>query len=186
MMKKAILFVILALLFELNLFAQKPVSDLRDFFGIADFAIIGDQVEINLDKSAYPLSSQSFIVLDYMLEEKHVSKKIGYRGQSVFIEKDKLFIVDSVRFPGKTLPQVKVYYHNQVEMQTDFITRVNLNFIDAPKVKREFELMRNLLRQNGKDNAYISKFIFDYFTEIYGETSETHLSALIDTVLKEQ
>ena len=151
MKKKAIILLfILVLSFQFKLLAQQPVMDLREYLGTMDFTVIGNVIEIQLDKSVYPLSSQSFIVLDYMLDEKHVSKKIGFKGQSIVIEKDKLFFVDSVIYEGKTLPQVKVYYHNQTALQTDFITRINLNFLDAGKLLREFSVIRDILRKNDK------------------------------------
>lgn len=83
---------------------QAEVNDLRQYFGNDKFSIIGNAVDIQLDKQKYPLSDDKFIVFYYRVDNNPISKKIGHQDQTLVLEKDAwlpavLGLLRAMRFP---------------------------------------------------------------------------------------
>ena len=58
---------------------QAEVNDLRQYFGNDKFSIIGNAVDIQLDKQKYPLSDDKFIVFYYRVDNNPISKRSAIR-----------------------------------------------------------------------------------------------------------
>jgi hypothetical protein len=126
------------------------VLECKMYFG-TKFIIIGNQLQISLNKNAYPLDKNAFFYLSYLhpAEKEAINKKLPFTGQTLLFEKDKLFTVD-----GKPLPNPEkahtfsLYYLTQQpneKPKADLLATFELSFLDDAYLKSAMPDLLSLL-----------------------------------------
>jgi len=155
------------------------VKDLKSYFGADEFTIVGNTLNLKLDPDIYPLNENNFIVFSYMQDGKQVTKKIGFTDQQIKIEKDKLLV--NVTDPH--LVGVIVYQYNKTSNSPVEITKFNLNFVEADNLMKEFKAVVDVLNGMKLQKEDKTKYLTDYFVDIYGQTDQSQLSQLVNQSL---
>lgn len=161
------------------------VKDLKKYLGTDTFYILGDKLSVRLSKTFYPLDENNFIVLSYQGKEKTVSKKLGFTGQVIEIDKNQIVSSPEDLFNGTTLKKVSVFRYDNVKKASMLITQVNLVFLNADQVKKEFEVIIPLLKEDKKSRSQAADYLRNYFYDIYGATDPDALFLLVNLALKD-
>lgn len=161
------------------------IKDLTKYFGTGDFFILGDKLSIRLSKTYYPLDENNFIVFTYQGKEKTVSKKIGFTGQTIEIDKNQIISSPEDIIKGNTLPKVSIYKYDNLKKTSTLITQVNFVFLNPDQVKKEFEFIVPLLKQDKKSRSEAADYLRSYFYDIYGQTDPDALFLLVNMALKD-
>jgi hypothetical protein len=146
------------------------VRDLSKYLGKDNFYIIGDNLTVKLSKTMYPLSPAMNIVFSYQGKTEKVSKKAVANGQAITIAKDQIVGKPEDLEKGTTLKTVAVYKFNSTNNQAAVITTVNIVFLDAQKVKDEFDVILPILKDQNMNRFDAVEYLKAYFGDVYGTT----------------
>ena len=158
--------------------AGMAVKDLKNFLGDEDFYVIGNKLSVNLDKSVYPLDENNFFVFVYQLNGEKKSKKIGYTGQELTIEKDKL--IDDIDNDSTIIREVQVFRYNKEKNTSTPVTTVSMSFIEEDQLQREFSEVIDFLKTQELQRPEIMNYMQEYFRDIYGKTDNDKLFLFIN------
>lgn len=159
---------------------ESGVKDFKTYLGNENFNVIGDQLDILMDKNRYPLNNDKFIVFHYKINGKDVSKKVGFNDQVLRIEKLKLQSSQNNTTHSDTLQAVSVYTYSPSTKESELVSKVNLQFIDPAKLRNELLTAAQVLKQQNASPDEIKNYLFQYVFDIYGNIDEGQLKAFID------
>lgn len=162
---------------------ETVVNDLRSYFGNDKFTVIGDNVSVPLNNQAYPIDDNRFIVFYYRVNNNPVSKKIGYEGNSLIIEKDKLVSTSAGVITQNEIPSVGVYLYEKNTRTSEEITKFNLAFVDRETVTNEFLTIIPILQKQRMAKDDIKKYLIEYFYDFYGSTDSRSIKAFVDDLV---
>ncbi len=162
--------------------SETGVKDFKTYLGVENFNIIGDRLEILLDKNRYPLNGEEFIVFYYTINGKKISKKVGFQNQVLKIEKEKLQISKVDTLHADTIPSLSVYKYMQSTGNSELITEINLSFLNPIKLKKELEIINPILKNQNMTSKEIKEYFEQYIIDIYGNIDDNQLSAFIETI----
>jgi hypothetical protein len=157
-------------------------KDLKSYFGNENFFVIGNKLDIALDKNIYPLSENSFIVFDYQLKDTKISKQIGFDGQKLIIDKEKLFVKEEKRFDGNEIENLKIYKFDKKNNKSELITTLKFSFLDSELLKNEMLTITNLMTQKGESKENIMNYLKQYFIDVYGNTDTSKLNEFVQNL----
>lgn len=164
---------------------EKEVSDLKNYFGNDKFSIIGDQVDIALNASKYPLSDNKFIVFHYKVNNNPVSKMIAFDQQTLKIEKDKILATKAGNINGNEVSDLSVYLYEKPTRNSEEITKLTLVFVDKETLKNEFKTILPILKRQKMNDEAIKKYLIEYYYDFYGATDSKTIDAFAGDVVKE-
>lgn len=162
---------------------ETVVNDLRSYFGNDKFTVIGDNVSVPVNSQAYPIDDNRFIVFYYRVNNNPVSKKIGYEGNSLIIEKDKLVSTSAGVITQNEIPSVGVYLYEKNTRSSEEITKFNLAFVDRETLTNEFLTIIPILQKQGMAKDDIKKYLIEYFYDFYGSTDSRSIKAFVDDLV---
>lgn len=162
---------------------ETAVNDLRNYFGNDKFTVIGDNVSVPINNQAYPVDDNRFIVFYYRVNNNPVSKKIGYEGNSLIIEKDKLVNTSAGVITQNEIPSVGVYLYERNTRTSEEITKFNLSFVDRETVTNEFLTIIPILQKQRMAKDDIKKYLIEYFYDFYGSTDSRSIKAFVDDLV---
>lgn len=162
---------------------ETVVNDLRSYFGNDKFTVIGDNVSVPVNNQAYPIDDNRFIVFYYRVNNNPVSKKIGYEGNSLIIEKDKLVSTSAGVITQNEIPSVGVYLYEKNTRTSEEITKFNLAFVDKETVTNEFLTIIPILQKQRMAKDDIKKYLIEYFYDFYGSTDSRSIKAFVDDLV---
>jgi hypothetical protein len=163
---------------------EKDISDLKSYFGADKFTIIGDNVDVALNASKYPLSDNKFIVFHYKVNNSPVSKMIGYDQQTIKIEKDKILTTKAGSVAGNEVPELSVYLYEKSTRSSEEITKLTLVFVDKETLTNEFKTILPILKRQKMNDEAIKKYLIEYFYDFYGATDSKTIDAFAGEVVK--
>jgi hypothetical protein len=161
---------------------SSEVKDLKTYLGPDNFYLIGKTLSVKLNKTAYPLSDNQFLVFMYNLKNQSQSKKIGFSNQYLNIDRDALIKSPEDLQQGNSLKEVQVYKYDKATDKKDLITKVNIVFLDEEKLKQEFDVIIPFLQDQSLDRVHVIDYLKGYFNDVYGNTDS---DVLFQTVNKE-
>lgn len=164
---------------------EKEISDLKGYFGNDKFSIIGDEVDIALNASKYPLSENKFIVFHYKVNNNPVSKMIGYDQQTLKIEKDKILLTKAGNINGNEVTDLSVYLYEKSTRNSEELTKLTLVFVDKETLKNEFKTILPILKRQKMNDDAIKKYLIEYYYDFYGATDSKTIDAFAGEVVKE-
>lgn len=154
------------------------VSDLKVYLGEDEFTIIGDELKIKLSKSEYPIDENSYFLLRYNIEGSNVTKKPEVQEQSIIINRTNVFS----NFDDDRITDVELFIVNKSTGDTQKITKFNLSFLDKAELEKEFEIIIEILKEQGSTKDQIIEYLRQYFVDIYGLTDMNTLNMFLSQI----
>lgn len=140
------------------------------------YVVLGKQ-KLVLDHSAFPMNSSNFFFLRYNYKKEDINKKLDYSGDTLIIDRSKLYTIDGKPIPGPDNAQISLYYRKGKE--SSLISRFELIFPDEQQLLREVDvIMKELVKKSEKE---IYNEIGAYINETYGKVSPENLKSWIDS-----
>lgn len=164
--------------------SETEVSDLRQYFGNDKFSIIGDVVNVPLDRQKYQLSDDKFIVFYYRVDNNPVSKKIGHDQHTLFVEKDKLVTSSLGNIEGSEINNLAVYEYETSTRRSNEITRFTLVFVDKNELVNEFRTIIPILKRQRMADDDIKKYLIEYYYDFYGATDSKTIDNFAAQIVK--
>lgn len=162
--------------------SESGVKDLKSYFGIENFNVLGDQLQIPMDGNVYPLNDKEFIVFYYTINGKKVSKKVGFNAQVLNIEKEKLKESKAEILAADTIQELSVYKYEPSTGNSELITEINLCFIAPDRLKKELLTIVPILKKQAMSTKEIKDYLKQYVVDIYGNMDDTQLNTLISSI----
>lgn len=144
------------------------VKDLSKYLGNQNFYLIGNTLSVKLNKTSYPLSPALSIILSYQGQKEKISKKLPFTGQSISIVKDQLVNDPQDLQKGNILKEVGVYRFDNNTNQSALITTINLVFLDQDRLKKEFDVILPILKEQNLQRYEAVEYLKGYFNDVYG------------------
>ena len=165
---------------------ETEITDLKNYFGTDKFSIIGDNVDIALNSTKYPLSDNKFIVFHYKVNNNPVSKMLGFEKQTIKIEKDKILSTKAGNVNGNEVPELSVYLYEKSTRSSEEITKLTLVFVDKEALRNEFKTIMPILKRQKMNDDAIKKYLIEYYYDFYGATDSKSIDNFANEVVKEQ
>jgi hypothetical protein len=141
------------------------IADLSSHF--SGKYVILDREDIELDKASFPMNAENFFFLRYKYKGEEINKKLGFKGDTLIIDKAALFTIDGNPIPSADNTKIKLFYRRSNE--SVFISEFDLIFPDMNQLARETEVILNEL--NGKSADVKISETGSYINEFYGKVS---------------
>jgi len=165
---------------------ETEITDLKNYFGTDKFSIIGDNVDIDLNATKYPLSDNKFVVFHYKVNNNPVSKKLAFDKQTVKIDKTEILSTKAGNVNGNEVPELSVYLYEKSTRSSEEITKLTLVFVDKEALRNEFKTIMPILKRQKMDDAAIKKYLIEYYYDFYGATDSKSIDNFADEIVKEQ
>lgn len=165
---------------------ETEITDLKNYFGTDKFSIIGDNVDVALNATKYPLSDNKFVVFHYKVNNNPVSKKLAFDKQTVKIDKADILSTKAGNVNGNEVPELSVYLYEKSTRSSEEITKLTLVFVDKEVLRNEFKTIMPILKRQKMDDAAIKKYLIEYYYDFYGATDSKSIDSFADEVVKEQ
>ena len=164
---------------------EKEVTDLKNYFGIDKFSVIGDSVSIALNSSKYPLSENKFIVFNYKVNNSSVSKKIPFDQQTLKIEKNSILSTKAGSVNGNEISELTIYLYEKSTKASEKITNLTLVFVDKETLRNEFKTIMPILKRQKMNDEAIKKYLIEYYYDFYGATDSKTIDTFVSEVVKQ-
>jgi hypothetical protein len=160
------------------------VNNIGSFFGASQFTIIGDEARFSVNPRIYQISKEKYFVLHYKLDTIKISKRLGFRDQTIRIQKNRLLELDGKILPIDKIEDAKLYVYEPAKKTSELLATFNLYFLDAEKLNMEFKnLYLKLADKENKQSKDLIGIFEIYFYESYGKTVPQSLKYTIDEYL---
>jgi hypothetical protein len=150
-------------------------SDLSSYF--TGRYVIFDKQEIAIDRDLYPMDKDHFFFLRYLYKGEEINKKLGFSGDTLFIDKASLFTVDGNPIPSADNTRIKLFYHKGNE--SVFISEFDLIFPDMDQLAKETEIILSEIK--GKTSKEKTAEVGSYVNEFYGTVQKNDLVKWLNT-----
>jgi hypothetical protein len=150
-------------------------SDLSSYF--SGRYVIFNRQGIELDSETFPMDRDHFFFLRYIYKSVEINKKLGFSGDTLFIDKANLFTVDGNPIPSADNTLIKLFYRK--ENESVFISEFDLIFPDMKQLAKETEVILNEVKGKSADDKIAE--IGSYITEFYGKVSREYLAKWLET-----
>lgn len=143
------------------------VSNLDFYFGNSQFFILGESLNFRLNTTNYPLDTDSFLAVSYTYQGETISKRIPFRGNTVYFKKDAIFrSKDGIPINPVEIDSVQLYHINTPDKF--LITTFKLNFVqesDLEEITKNFiEIEKDKMpADKTKKHEYLMEFYFSIF-----------------------
>lgn len=154
-----------------------PVNDLKTFLGDDEFTVIGNELDVPLNKSRF------------------VNQKVGAKYENKGQQVDKELVTEDYNLQlsrsalgVKTYGEVKLFhvdfYIKTVALDVEEkITRLDVNFIDKNALLDEFKTIIGVYKKKEYTKPQMKQFLMEYFGDFYGNTHLYTLDKLIDEII---
>lgn len=166
--------------------SETEVADLKNYFGTDKFSIIGDNVDVALNGTKYPLSDNKFVVFHYKVNNNPVSKKLAFDKQTIKIDKNEILNTKAGNVNGNEVSELSVYLYEKSTRASEEITKLTLVFVDKEALRNEFKTIMPILKRQKMDDAAIKKYLIEYYYDFYGATDSKSIDSFAGEVVKEQ
>lgn len=156
------------------------ITDLETYLGAEDFNIIGNELELKLSKTKYPIDENNYFLLRYKIDESPIKRKPEVKDQSIVFNKTQL--LEGTNADVNKIEAVEIFQVNKNSNETEYITSVNLIFLDKDALVKEFEIILEILTEQSASKNEISEYLRNYFTDIYGNTDMNSLYIFINNL----
>ncbi|RPH32457.1 MAG: hypothetical protein EHM93_09390 [Bacteroidales bacterium] len=164
---------------------EKEVTDLKNYFGTEKFSIIGDNVDIALNSTKYPLSDNKFIVFHYKVNSNPVSKKLSFDQQTIKIDKESILTTKAGNVNGNEVSELSVYLYEKSTKASEEITKLTLVFVDKETLRNEFKTILPILKRQKMNDEAIKKYLIEYYYDFYGATDSKTIDTFAGEVVKQ-
>jgi hypothetical protein len=166
---------------------ENGVIDAKNYFGSDKFVIVGDSLNIFLDRKAYPMNNTSFFIYRYTYNGEAVVKKMSFNGDTLKFNRRELYTHNNTLIPYTEVEKVDIYYCSKCDEATknySKITTLSPLFLDEETLKYELKVQQNIY----KSQNYAPSLVVDEFTafvrDVYGHTDDDVLKKWIKKQIK--
>jgi hypothetical protein len=144
-------------------------ADLQNHFS-GKYAIL-EKLSMVMNKTNFPMDKDHFFFFRYAYKSENINKKLDFSGDTLIIDRKKLYTVDGKPIPGPDNTRISLYYKNGPE--SVLINNFELIFPDNEKIKQEIQVILEAF----KNRPYKEKLgeINSYVTEFYGKVDRSNL-----------
>lgn len=146
-------------------------TDLQNHFS-GKYAIL-EKLSLVMNKENFPMNKDHFFFLRYAYKGEDINKKLDFSGDTLIIDKKKLYTVDGNPIPNPDNTQISLYYRNGSESL--LINKFELIFPDNEKLKKEISVILDVYK--GKTAKEKLGEINSYINEFYGKVNSSNLTS---------
>lgn len=128
---------------------------------------------IRIGDSSYPMDSSNFFFLRYKYHGDNINKKLTFRSDTVFFDRDQILTIDNQPIPHPDTATMKMYYRRGNE--SVFLSEFTAVFPNEDELKKEIEILLNTL-QNLKFDEKLNQVI-SFVNEFYGKPDKENISS---------
>lgn len=139
--------------------------------------VIFDRQGIEVDNETYPMDNNHFFFLRYIYKDEGINKKLGFSGDTLFIDKSTLFTVDGHPIPSPDNTKIKLFYRNGDE--STFISEFDLVFPDMKQLAKETQIILDAIK--GKSTNEKIGEVGSYINDFYGKVPRECLVKWLET-----
>jgi hypothetical protein len=164
---------------------ETVITDLKGTIGAETFVFPDNTAKLVLSPAMYPMSAQKCFVYRYMYQNKTVSKRILFSGDTLLIDKKSLYVVGGQPvMPKDASETVDIFYYDIKNNTSVKIVTFKPVFLDEKELKAELEaVMKMFVNRNLSRDEMIDIF-YDHVTSVHGRTDKTMLSQWVKEKLK--
>ena len=162
-----------------SIITNAPINDLKSFLGEDEFTVIGNNLDVQLNKSKF---TNQKVVAKYEKKGEKVDKELITEDYKLQLSRSTLGV--------KSYGEVKIFH---VEFYTQLksanteekITRLDVNFIDKAALKDELKTIIGVYKKKEYTKPQMKKFLMEYFGDFYGNTHLYTLNEFVEKVIHE-
>lgn len=162
-----------------GIITNADISDLKEFLGEDEFTVIGNNLNVQLNKQEFQDQS---VIMKYDKNGQKVDKEL--------VDMDYKLNFSRKDIGVKPVGEVKLYhvdfYQKNDAQGIQNITRLDFNFIDEFDLKDELITIIGVYKKKGFDKLQMKSFLMEYFGDFYGNTHLYTLSTFVDKIIAEQ
>ncbi len=160
-----------------SIIVNTPVNDLKTFLGDDEFTVIGNSLDVQLNKSRF---SNQKVLAKYENKGQQVDKELVIEDSKLQLSRNALGV--------KSYGEVKLFhveFYKQVQNLNaeEKITRLDVNFIDKTALFDEFKTIIGVYKKKEYTKPQMKKFLMEYFGDFYGNTHLYTLNKFVDEVI---
>jgi len=148
------------------------VSDLKNYFGPAQFAIIGNKHSINLNPLKYTVNDKQIFVYRYVYEGTVITKKIASQGNTIILDKIALYTNKGNYINPEKVKTVEIYSMNTSTNKSQKITSFSPVYISESDLKEQLLVQKKILIEQKRTEEEINNDLLNFIMNIYGKTDE--------------
>lgn len=141
------------------------------------YVILDGQTKIQVGKQEFPMDDSHFFFIQYKWagDKEPVNKKLPFQKDTLMIIQEELFKIDGNPIKKEDASDFKLYYYDLEKTESLFINHVILVFPDEEKLKKEVQLLIDLIGTDDRDLLF--QKIDSHIYTIYGEPNIAELRA---------
>jgi len=151
---------------------DKEIVNFKDYFGDAEYLIIGDDLEINVDGNKFPLGDGKMMVAFYNVDNKTIKKKVKTDGNKLIFDKAKLFTHKEQTYNPSKVQSFKLYYFNKQTGSSSEEADFKPVFVNEQEFIEEVKTVIDFLGgTQGLKDEELHKELYHYVLDVYGKIS---------------
>jgi len=145
------------------------LPDLQNYF--ADRYVVLDRQSLFIDNTSFTMNDQNFFFLRYTFKNEDINKKLDHSGDSLIIDREKLYTVDGTPIPAPDNSTIMLFYRKRSE--SIWISNFDLIFPDQSQLKKEVKVILDEFRER----SYREKIteVNGFISENYGKVQRANL-----------
>lgn len=137
-----------------------------------------DRLEIKIAGSDYAMSTTRFFYVEYLYKGEKIAKKLDYKGDTLILDRSKIFMVDGKPITGPDTPEMTIYYRNEDENKYTSISTFNGIFPETVVIKEEIGII--LTEFKSKSAEQKTDEVMSYINEFYGKPVKSNVEDWIE------
>ncbi len=153
---------------------EKEIVNFKDYFGTEQYLIIGDDLEMNVDASKFPLGEGKMMVAFYNVDGQTIKKKIKSDGNKLIFDKRKIFTHQEQTYDPALVEDFKLYYFNKETGASSEEANFKPVFVHEDQFKEEMTTLITFLADTqGLKSVELERESYHYVLDVYGKISYT-------------
>ncbi len=161
-----------------GIITNAPINDLKAFLGEDEFTVIGNNLDVQLNKSRF---ANQKVVAKYENKGQQVDKELVTEDYKLQLSRNTLGV--------KAYGEVKLFHVDFYKQESESldseekITRLDVNFIDKAALSDEFKTIIGVYKKKEYTKPQMKKFLMEYFGDFYGNTHLYMLDKFVNEII---
>jgi len=141
--------------------------------------VILDKSYIKISPKVFKMDDDHFFYIKYSYKGDNIPKKLKNKGDTLIIDKTKLFTIDGWPIPNPNISNLNLMYMDKSTKSSTFISSFNPVFPDTKELLEEIDLILDNIKDDSKDNKI--KEVTNYINEMYGKIDKINVEKWLIT-----
>lgn len=150
--------------------AMLTIIDLKNLFQ-GNLCVIG-KMKVKISTPTYKMNKESYFYLQYVYKGEEINKALAFSGDTLIINKAKLYVVDGKIIDGPDGPNVNLFFLDK-NKKGHSISSFNLIFPDEKELLNETEII--LGENKSKTSTLRIDDLTSFINEFYGKVDKDDL-----------